>query len=269
MSKEEITVRNPNLAWQADAHRLWFGDSAVRSNWMNALSTTFPEGERFFIDAVTYYLGQIVDPVLRRQIGAFIAQEAAHGREHRRFNELLRQNGYPVDRMEARVRAILDTLRRRNDPLYMLAITCALEHFTTILCTLVLRESRFHEPMSGEHFRLWTWHCLEELEHKCVAFDVYVAVGGTYRMRVNAMINTSLVLWPLLMSMLAAYQLHDKRLWSIREWWTALTWGYISPGLLRRIMPGYLRYFWRDYHPAQNPDKDLLDKWRQRLAVAA
>ena len=265
MSKEEITVRNPNLEWQDDTRRYWFGDSAVRSNWMNALSTTFPEGERFFIEAVKYYLDRIADPAMRRRIGAFIGQEAAHGREHKRFNDLLKLRGYPVDRIEARIRAMLDSVRRRNDPLSMLAIACALEHFTTILCTLVLREPRFHEPMSGEHFRLWTWHCLEELEHKSVAFDVYAAAGGTYWTRVYGIIEASLALWPLLISTVVAYQAHDRRLWSIREWWTALTWGFVSPGLLRRVIPGYLRYFRRDYHPSQNPDVELLTLWRERL----
>ena len=34
---------------------------------------------------------------------------------------------------------------------------------------------------------LFTWHALEESEHKAVAFDVYKAVGGTERMRVWTM----------------------------------------------------------------------------------
>ena len=267
MLSEEIVVRNPGLKWPEGYQRFWFGGSAIRSNWMNALSTLFPEGERFFADSVRHYLGEIRDPALLAQARAFIGQEGMHAREHHRFNDLMKAQGYPVERMEAKVRQILDHVRNRKRPMTMLAVTCALEHFTTILGTEVLRNPTFHEPMSGEYLRMWCWHGLEELEHKTVAFDVFVAIGGTYRERVAKMIDASLVLWPLLFSIMLAYQSHDRRLWSLGEWWTALMWAFVWPGLLRRLLPRYLAYFRRGYHPSQNPDADLIAAWRERLAL--
>ena len=47
---------------------------------MNALSTTFPDGERFFIDSVRNFQDQIKDPKLQKDIRAFIGQEANHGK---------------------------------------------------------------------------------------------------------------------------------------------------------------------------------------------
>lgn len=266
MLSEQIVVRNPALNWAEGYERFWFGGSAISTNWINALSTLFPEGERFFADSVRHYLGEIRDPALLAQARAFIGQEAMHAHEHRRFNELLKAQGYPVQRMEGKVREILDRSRKRQGGMSNLALTCAIEHFTTILVTEVLRSPTFHEPMPGEYFRLWCWHCLEELEHKSVAFDVYVAMGGTYRERVDEMIGATLGLWSLLLTITLAYQSHDRRLWSPKEWWTALMRGFLWPGLLRRLLPRYLAYFRRGYHPSQNPDGDLITVWRERLA---
>ncbi len=268
MVSEEITVRNPELKWHAGASRFWFGDSAIRTNWMNALSTLFPAGERFFVDSVRHYQDEIADPALRERVARFIGQESAHGREHHRFNELLQAHGYPADAMEARVAKVLAFVRRRYAPRTQLAVTSALEHFTTILCTEVLRSPEFHTPMQGEHFRLWCWHCLEELEHKSVAFDVYLASGGTYLRRVLTTIHASLVLWPILLFIMLRYQAHDRRLFSPREWWEGLMWGFVWPGLLRRIAPRYFAYFRPGYHPSQNPDADLIPAWRKRLGLS-
>jgi uncharacterized protein len=195
-----ILPRNPKLSWQGDSERFWFGACPLKSNWMNALSTTFPSTEKFFIETVSYYQDKITDPVLSSQVKGFIGQEAAHAREHLRFNQSLTKHSYPVERMERRVQRLFDWVRKNPDPEVKLALTCALEHFTTILCTAVLSNAVFHEPMRGDYKRLWCWHCLEEIEHKSVAFDVYLAIGGGYRNRIIEMVHASLVLWPLLLS---------------------------------------------------------------------
>jgi len=269
MVSEDIVVRNPKLEWDAAASRFWFGGSAIRSNWMNALSTTFPAVERLFIEAVRHYQADLADPALRERAAKFVAQEGAHAREHRRFNELLERQGYPVERAEARAKKVMEHVRRSYGPRTWLAVTCALEHFTTILCTEGLRNPLFHEPMRGEYLRLWAWHCLEELEHKSVAFDVFLATGGTYRKRAITMLHATLVMWPLLGSIIVTYQAHDRKLLSPREWWTGLMWSWIWPGLLRRIAPSWLAYFRRDYHPSQNPDDGLIALWRARLGAGA
>lgn len=233
---------------------------------MNALSTTFPSTEKFFIETVNHYQDKITDPVLSSQVKGFIGQEAAHGREHLRFNQSLTKYGYPVERMERRVQRLFDWVRKNPDPEVKLALTCALEHFTTILCTAVLSNAVFHEPMRGDYKRLWCWHCLEEIEHKSVAFDVYLVVGGSYRTRIIEMVHASLVLWPLLLSIMFTYQHHDRRLFKLRDWWVLFSWGLIWPGLISRMVPHYFAYFRRDYHPSKMHNQGLIDRWREKLA---
>lgn len=268
MELTTITPRNPKLSWQDSHEKYWFGGCPLKSNWMNALSSTFPAGERFFIDSVRVYADTISDPGLAARVQGFIGQEAAHGKEHQRFNRILADYGYPVDRMEQRVQALCDWVRKNPDTRVKLALTCALEHFTTILCTEVLREPLFNEPMHGEYNRLWCWHCLEEIEHKAVAYDVYQSIGGSYRTRIVEMIHASAILWPLLLSILFTYQRHDKRLFKLRDWGVLISWGFIWPGLIRRLVPHYLAYFRRDYHPSMMHDQTLVDDWRKRLAFS-
>jgi predicted metal-dependent hydrolase len=261
----DITARNPGLGWKQDRQRYWFGGCPLKSNWMNALSTTFPSAERFFIETVKHYQDKITDPVLAEQVKGFIGQEAAHRMEHDRFNRLLAEQGYPVDKIQARVEKLFNWVRKNPDPEVKLALTCALEHFTTILCTQVLKSPTFNEPMRGEYKRLWCWHCLEEIEHKTVAFDVYQAIGGSYRKRFVEVVHASILLWLVLFSTMMAYQRHDKRLFKIRDWWVMLSWGFIWPGLLTRLVPNYFRYYKRNYHPSEMHDQNLIDTWRKRL----
>ncbi len=261
----KILPRNPKLNWGTDYNRYWFGGCPLKSNWMNALSTTFPYAERYFIETVKHYQDQITDPVLAEQVKGFIGQEAAHRVEHDRFNQLLKSEGYPVELMEARVEKLFNWVRKNPDPEVKLALTCALEHFTTILCTEVLKTPTFHEPMQGEYKRLWCWHCLEEIEHKTVAFDVYQSINGSYKNRFVEIVHASVGLWLILISTMMAYQRHDGRLFNLRDWWVLITWGFIWPGLLTRLVPNYFRYYKKDYHPSHMHDQGLIDKWREKL----
>jgi predicted metal-dependent hydrolase len=261
----KIAPRNPKLGWPENYNRYWFGGCSLKSNWMNALSTTFPHAERFFIETVKYYKDQISDPMLAEQVKGFIGQEAAHRVEHDRFNRLLKSEGYPVEKMEARVEKLFNWVRKNPDPEVKLALTCALEHFTTILCTEVLKTPLFHEPMQGEYKRLWCWHCLEEIEHKTVAYDVYQSINGSYHKRIIEVIHASIGLWVVLISTMMTYQRHDGRLFNLKDWWVLITWGFIWPGILTRLVPNYLRDYKRNYHPSHMHDEGLIDKWRQKL----
>lgn len=49
---------------------------------MNNLSSLFPYGETFFVDSVRAVRDQISDPHLKKDISAFIGQEAMHAKEH-------------------------------------------------------------------------------------------------------------------------------------------------------------------------------------------
>ncbi len=112
----------------------WLGGDPVATAVFNALSLTFPEGERLFIDAVRRFRGQVRGK-LADDVRAFIAQEAIHSREHAALNAGLDCRRYPVEWIGESVRRRLAFLRRLG-PMRMLGVTIALEHFTAMLAEM-------------------------------------------------------------------------------------------------------------------------------------
>ena len=67
----------------------WYDNHPFKTAWFNAMSITFPLGEKFFIDSVRYYADQIDDPKLNEDIRGFCGQEGFHRRQHQRYNQAL------------------------------------------------------------------------------------------------------------------------------------------------------------------------------------
>jgi predicted metal-dependent hydrolase len=86
----------------------------------------------------------------------------------------------------------------------MLAVTAAAEHFTATLAAAVLEGNTWDaQDVDTDARNLWLWHAAEEIEHRHVAFDVYVGLGGGYLRRVLTMVPLAMlvpIVWPLLTS---------------------------------------------------------------------
>jgi len=264
-----MTIERRDVDLEFDARvipRDWCNADAFQTTLLAALSLLFPEGERFFVDSVKRYRTPALPPELARDVVGFIGQEAMHGKEHRAFNAMLHDHGYPsapiVDR---RLRAFLDELRARMPPASQLAVTCALEHFTAMLAERLLADPRMAAEFDPSVRALWLWHALEEAEHKDVAFDVYRAIGGGYARRVAIMGLTTIVFFAVTARVHAAL-MRERGIW--RRPWTwrrgiARLWLY--PGYFTRLVPAYLAYFSPRFHPSQRDARALLATWRERL----
>src|SRR5438067_753159 len=160
--------------------RDWNGGDPFATAFLSALSTLFPEGERFFVESVKKHADVITDEDLRARVAGFIGQEAMHGREHKALNTVLAANGYtPALRVDPWLRWFLRrVVCRVLSPRSQLAATCALEHFTAIMAEQLLSLPRMHDDLHPSIRPLWLWHALEESEHKAVAFDVCRAARG-------------------------------------------------------------------------------------------
>src|SRR4051812_31637244 len=90
--------------------RLWHGGRVEATAIYNALSTTFPLGEAFFVESVREFRDG-APPRLAGEIKAFTTQEAIHSREHDAFNKRAQQSGYDLSKLEARVRERLAITR--------------------------------------------------------------------------------------------------------------------------------------------------------------
>ncbi|HRO02572.1 MAG TPA: metal-dependent hydrolase, partial [Terricaulis sp.] len=169
----DITIPPRDLRFDLEAARKghWLGD-AVGTAVFNALSITFPDGERLFIDAVKHYRTDL-DGKLAEDVRNFIAQEAIHSREHHTLNQIIDRERYPVERIEAAVKE-RTALSRSRGPAGMLLSTIALEHFTAMMADEFARSQDVFAHADPEIERMWRWHAMEETEHKGVAYDVYL-----------------------------------------------------------------------------------------------
>ena len=73
------------------------------------------------------------------------------------------------------------------DPRHHLAITAANEHFTALFAEWMLSHPEVFNDTEPRLKNLWLWHSAEEAEHKCTAFDLYQALGGSHAWRVKWM----------------------------------------------------------------------------------
>lgn len=242
----------------------WHGGSAFRTAYFNAMSMLFPLGEKFFIDSVRHYRKQVDDPQLLEEITAFQGQEATHRLQHQNYNELLcEQRGYDLDRFERPMRNRMAWAYRELSARRRLAGTVANEHLTAIMASDMLSHE---DTLAGADPRisaLWLWHGIEETEHKAVAFDVFIAVGGTIRERRQALIMNTFFFFKDTLRNLCIMLKHDGKLWSIREWLHGFKYLLINPGMLRRVFFAYLRFYKKDFHPWQHDNRELIAKWEQ------
>jgi len=229
------------------------------------MSLLFPLGEKFFIDSVVHYDGEIDDPRLREEIAAFRAQESTHRVQHQKYNELLCElRGYSLERFEKNERARMEWAYRELPPRRRLAGTVANEHLTAIMAHDMLSRNDVLTGADPQIAELWRWHGVEETEHKSVAFDVFVAVGGTVSERRQAlMLNTFFFFKDTLRNLCIMLQLQGK-LWSIREWASGFNFLFIKPGLLRRVFRAWFGFFRKEFHPWQVDNRELINNWKQQ-----
>jgi predicted metal-dependent hydrolase len=266
-----ITPRDLRLDRNALGGRWWHGGDPVATAYFNALSASFPQGETFFIESVRRFRDR-VDGRLQEQIKAFIEQEAAHTREHVVFNKLIKSAGYDTAAMDAETRRRLDIARSRH-PVAQLAITVALEHFTAIMAHNLLTEKEPFPGAPAEVVRLWQWHAIEEVEHKAVAFDTYLAVTRElsafkrWAIRCQVMVLISAQFWYSNFERMADF-FHQDGINTPRTWWRVFTYLWFKPGMMRKVFVPYLSFFRPGFHPWDHDDGALVREFEQRLRLA-
>ena len=253
--------------------RHWVDTDPFMTHLFNALSALFPDGERFFVASVRAVRNQVEDPQLQKDISAFIGQEAMHAREHGHFNEGAIHQGFDIKKLEAWTRAFLAVkeLPLLNSKRVHLAATVALEHFTGILSAQLLKREDLLQAIDPSMRKLWAWHCIEENEHKAVAFDTYREVYGEgatdYAIRMGVMALITVLIMVAIHSFIVELMREDQQLTNARSWAKGLgkLWG--RRGMFTAIIPEYLDYFKPGFHPWDHDTGFLLRKWRKEIGI--
>lgn len=264
----QVEPRRLDFSYGESRTRYWVDGDAFVTRFVEALSMLFPDGERFVVEAVQHYRARITDPVLSEQIAGFVRQEGLHSSEHRRYNA--RSAGGNASKHQRVARVLLYGFAKRfGKPIDCLAITVAIEHFTAILADELLKNPHYVDHMAPEHARLWLWHAVEETEHKAVAFDVYRAVGGGYLRRAGAMFGASGGLVGATAVVVVRLLAEDGELWRWRNLGSIASWGFLTPGVIRRVFMPWLGFFRPSFHPWQHDNSELVTCWKESQASTA
>jgi uncharacterized protein len=256
-----ITPRDRRFGRDDVQKRLWHGGSAEATAIYNALSTTFPKGEAYFVESVRAFRDG-APPRLAEDIKAFTTQEAIHSREHDAFNKRAERAGYDLSTLEAQVEHRLSVSRQRP-PVVNLAATMALEHFTAILAHQLLADRRHLEGADPQAAELWRWHACEEIEHKGVAYDTWLHATQHWprfkRWKVKAKVMLYVTRNFLVDRTSGALELmRQDAVAGLRAWARLLWYVWVRPGVFRKIAGAWLRYFLPGFHPWNQDDRQLL-----------
>jgi len=271
---DDVTLHPRDIHFDLEAARNshWMGGDPVATAVFNAMSLTFPDGERLFMDAVKHYRGELKGKLLD-DVRDFIRQEAIHSREHHLLNEVIDTEKYPVAEVLGKIRGRIKESRDRG-PMGMLLSTIALEHFTAMLADLFAAQRDLFKGVDPDIERMWRWHAMEETEHKAVAYDVYMEVTKDwspfqrYMRRCMAMAiitflftrNIGRYAARLLeadgYTPKAALKAVNRYLWK-------------EPGLFARGWKIYLAWFRPGFHPWDQDNRGLVAEWKAEFDAAA
>lgn len=257
----ELVVRRLLIDLEQPVARHWCGGDAFLTAWFNALSMSFPIGEQFFIDSVRNGLKTLPpeqQAPLQAEVQGFVGQEATHRRIHALFNAQIEKHGL-VNDWEPRARERMKLLEG-TDPRHGLAITAANEHFTALFAEWLLSHPQLLDGCEPRLKTMWLWHSAEEAEHKCTAFDLYQALGGSHAWRTTWMRRITLVFLTDTLRQTANNLRRDGTLWRWNTWRSGARHMLGRTGLLRQTFKPWRAYFRRDFHPDQQ-SSDLSANW--------
>src|SRR4051812_198780 len=266
-----ITPRDRRFGRDTATPRLWHGGRVEATAIYNALSSTFPIGEAYFVESVRAFR-QGTPPKLAEEIKAFTTQEAIHSREHDAFNKRAELAGYDLSKLEARVGERLSITKSRP-PIVNVAATMALEHFTAILAHELLKNPRHLEGADPETADLWRWHACEEIEHKGVAYDTWLYATRNWprskRWKVKAKVMLLVTRNFLVDRTTGALELmRQDGVTGLRAWGLLLSYLWVRPGMFRKIAGAWFKFFLPRFHPWNEDDRHLLAAY-DRSAVDA
>ena len=269
-----LSVRRLRVDFSSGFDRLWNGGDAYRTQYMNALSMSFPVGEQFFIDSLKRGVKTLPpeqQAAWAEELRGFVGQEATHRFIHAQFNAELERQGLRNHWQNWAARRVEKT--KNFQPINHVAITAALEHFTAVLALGVLTHPDWLAGASPEVALMWRWHAVEESEHKSVAVDVYRAMGGSERRRkfwfvfialqffAESSLQTFINLW------------HSGHWWRPRTWWNAARFLIGTGGLWWASAAPLAAYLRHGFHPTDFDDAAEISAWldaqRQAYSIVA
>ena len=261
----EIKARHMDFPFGSMNALKFHDDNIYKSSFMAGLSAAFPSGEKEFIDSVRNYRNKVKNPQLIEQIKGFMAQEGHHQYQHRLVNEELDRLGYNTSKVDKMLKKMIDKRLKVLDDKTRLAFTVAAEHVTAIMGSYIINHPEFLDNMEQPFKDLLLWHAVEEVEHKAVAFDVYMECEGDVKyLQKITKISTRLLHYRLFRNMLVL-AFGTKHWTSFRDFKNCMKWMFGKDGMWRALRKPYKDFFTEGFHPWRDGGEELIIKWQEEF----
>ncbi|MBS0290797.1 MAG: metal-dependent hydrolase [Proteobacteria bacterium] len=246
--------------------KYWLGNCPIKTLFVNALSFYTPESERFFIRTVKPFYKNIHDPILKENVKNFIRQESNHQQAYTQYLRELVNKHYPKLTSKNITQPILALAYALGGKKMGLALTVIGEHFAAVLADVILNNAQMLKEAPSEMRHLLLWHCIEEIEHKAVVFDILKQFKGEYLYRIAAFFTItfcmSFAYFKIFWQMMRFDGLHKK--WSYYKAILYFCWG--KPGIFRQLIKPYFAILKPRFHPWQQNNHELIQIWENKLS---
>ncbi|SDJ23566.1 hypothetical protein SAMN05444157_2396 [Frankineae bacterium MT45] len=262
----DVTLRARNVAFDWSKLPLHYvPDEPFVTHWANVMHMLLPAGERWFVEVFTQALPLIRDDRLREDVLGFIGQESTHATAHQGAQDHLRAQGLDTTRYVGELEWFFEQRLGNRDLtgkaaeewlVERLSLIASIEHLTAVLGDWILNSHGLDEAGADPTMLdLLRWHGAEEVEHRSVAFDLYMHVDGRYRRRVRshvAILPALIWLWSRGIRRLMASDPMLAGTGTKPHWrdWTRAGRLNLLPGPTE-FLRSYRTYFKRSYHPSQ------------------
>lgn len=258
----EFISKPLKLDWDKELPKYYVDNNVFKTHFFNALSITFPTGERFFIESVKAVQDK-VDDKLSQYIDTFIKQENWHGYAHNQYNIWLSKQGIPLEKLENRVLKPLNFVKKSLTNKQKLTTTVCIEHMSTLITVYLLTYPEILNSMDPHFRQVWIWHSVEEIEHKSVAMDTLNATC-TFTMnlrRLNMIFTTCYATW-VVFSITWSLLNADKQLWKWKTFKDATSFMFNKKnGFIRKSFKPWFNFMSYNFHPNNHDHTNLLKKY--------
>ncbi|MCF6193953.1 MAG: metal-dependent hydrolase [Kangiellaceae bacterium] len=266
--KQEIKPRHMDFPFFGLKDLKFVNGNIYKSAFIAGLSASFPAGEQEFVDSVRNYRDKISNVDLQNQVKGFIGQEGHHSHQHRLVNQELDRLGYQTGKVDQLLKDMIDRRVKKLDNKWRLALTVAAEHVTAIMGEYILDHPKFLDGMEKPFKDLLLWHAVEEIEHKSVAFDVYMECEGDIPFLHKATkISTRLIHLRLTRNMFVL-AFRTKYWTSWKDFSGCMSWMFGKNGMWRTLRAPYKTFFTQDFHPWRDGGLELINKWQEEYYQA-
>ncbi len=265
-SGSKVTARRIEFAYPPDMGPVWTPAKPEFSCAANAVSLMMPVMEPYFVRSIAAALPDLDEP-LRSETEAYLAQEAQHHRQHRRFNRVLVDRYRWLAPLEHLMRRVYRSVERRASPQFNIAFAAGSE-------TIAYSAARWAARHRTELFAgadevastLFLWHLAEEVEHKSAAHDVYWSrYGGRRGARLRYSAATALTVALVVLFVIAGTTIMaagERRLHRPMAWLRLVRW---SIGFAFELLPNLVWSMLPSHHPSDFTDPLWYEVWLREL----